>query len=223
MSFGGIVQAIGGSLENQLVNVYIKPYRAVAGFQADAVIDEEGIDELVLTDHPVEQGATITDHAYKMPATVTLEYGWSAGSPQAGDDPQFLTTLYGQILDLQASRSLFTIYTGKRMYSNMLIQSLALTTNKDTENALIVRMTCREVIVVQTQVVNVGGDASTNATPEDNSPVEPQGLQQTAPAPSLNIPSIQSIIPNPGSYMAQVQSSISNAASNVQSQISSLI
>jgi hypothetical protein len=45
--------------------------------KAMAVIRERHMDQLEITDHPVEQGANISDHAFKRPAEVTLEIAWS--------------------------------------------------------------------------------------------------------------------------------------------------
>lgn len=42
-----------------------------------ATIEEVHHDELEITDHPVEQQAAITDHAFKRPAEVIITYGWS--------------------------------------------------------------------------------------------------------------------------------------------------
>ena len=44
---------------------------------ADVVIEEQHTDNLEVTQHPVERGANISDHAYKTPAVVTLYLGWS--------------------------------------------------------------------------------------------------------------------------------------------------
>ncbi len=50
---------------------------------AQATIDEHLQDEMEITDHPVELGAAISDHAFKVPTTVVLRLGWS-NSPSAG-------------------------------------------------------------------------------------------------------------------------------------------
>ena len=42
-----------------------------------ATIEERSHDELEITEHPVEQGAAIADHAYKRPAEVVIRAAWS--------------------------------------------------------------------------------------------------------------------------------------------------
>ena len=42
---------------------------------AQATIDEHLQDEMEITDHPVELGAAISDHAFKAPTTAVLRLG----------------------------------------------------------------------------------------------------------------------------------------------------
>lgn len=50
---------------------YFKP------MQADVVVEEVHEDQLEVTDHPVQNATSITDHAYKLPREVVVTYGWS--------------------------------------------------------------------------------------------------------------------------------------------------
>ncbi len=43
----------------------------------DVIISEKHQDTLEITEHPVEIGAEIADHAYKRPAELTMEVGFS--------------------------------------------------------------------------------------------------------------------------------------------------
>ncbi len=44
---------------------------------AQATIEEVHTDEVEITEHPVEQGTTISDHAFKRPERVIIRCGWS--------------------------------------------------------------------------------------------------------------------------------------------------
>lgn len=166
--------------------VYIKPYRALNGIQADAVLEEEHEDELVVTEHPVEQGATITDHAYKLPARVTLTYGWSMGSPQnVGSDITFLKDIYNKFLQLQNARTLFAIYTGKRTYQNMILQAIRIDTTRETENSILVRATCREVLLATTQTITVP-NPNNMTNPQNNAPTLNSGQVGLIPGSNYN-------------------------------------
>lgn len=166
--------------------ITVRPQRNMGGFIADAVVEEIHEDSLVITEHPVEQGSVIADHAYRRPAQVRLIYAWSAGSPQADGDPQFIQTLYQELLDLKDSRVPFDIYTGKRFYQNMLIENLRTDSSRRTENSMIIVASCKEVLMATTQVVIVP-PRDVQADPEKTASPIPMGTQQLQPAPNFNI------------------------------------
>ena len=161
--------------------------RNVAGFVADVTVEEEHTDELTITDHPVEYGASITDHSYKMPARLVLRLGWSNSSPQATDD-DYVREVYANMLALQADRSPFDVTTGKRQYTNMLFQTLSMTTTEETENSLQLTASLREVIIVQTQFTTTP-DATNMADPSKTQDVQPSGVRQPVPV-SSDIPGL---------------------------------
>jgi hypothetical protein len=162
--------------------------------RAQVTVEEEHDDELVITEHPVEQGAAITDHAYKRPAELRVRVGWSAsgglilgGAGAAADPP----SIYAEILTLQSSRRPFTVYTGKRSYDNMLIASLRTRTDSKLETSLVADITFRQILLVNTQTVSgtiQGSSAKVNtlpvnlASPQSNQPAVQQGTTQTVPA-----------------------------------------
>ncbi len=174
---------------------------------AQATIEEDHHDELEITEHPVEQGAAIADHAFKRPAEVTIKMGWS-NSPSGpasmvnaalgaavanngtvqrvanafeigagalsilnGSGSDQVRAIYQQLLELQASRALFDVYTGKRVYTNMVCKSLAVNNDFKTENSLFVTMTCKQLILVNTQTVTfpqgTQADPKATASPVD--------------------------------------------------------
>lgn len=124
------------------------PRRAIGSFNATITIEEVGKDDLEITQHPVQQGASITDHAYVKPSTVNLKVMWSA-------DDAPLSETYQNLLTLQSSREPFDVVTGKRTYRNMLMKSLAQTTDALTENVLNISMELQEIILTSLEVVTV--------------------------------------------------------------------
>ncbi|HHT7500551.1 TPA: phage baseplate protein [Klebsiella pneumoniae] len=128
------------------------------------VISEKHNDTLEITEHPVEVGAAISDHAYRRPSEVVMQVGFSGG----GSLLDFLDTTsfglsvglspketYQELLDLQNSRVPFDVVTGKRIYSNMLIRALEVTTDRTSENVLSAVLTLREVIITSTTTTQV--------------------------------------------------------------------
>lgn len=185
---------------------YLAPYRRnLFGLVADAWLEENERDEVTLTEHPIEQGAPINDHAFKRAQEVTLRLAWGL---QKSGDLSAETGIYGMLLDWQSSFAVFDLYTGKRVHRNMLMTSIAVTTDKDSEYALMATITCREVIFAKTKTSSATGSSSSSADHADPG----------ATAGSVDRGNQQpSVITDP-STLAQVQSSADADAASRQDQ-----
>lgn len=191
--------AIAASLgQLALIAGQSRSLRSVGGIVAQVVIDENHVDELEITNHPVEQGASITDHAFKLPSTLSLRYGWSSSpSPQPGlrglvpsvlpVQAQSIYDIYNKLLTMQINRDLLTVYTGKRAYRNMLLQRIEQDTDQQSENALFLLMTLQELILVSTTTASTGGVGAASdpsrVTFAPTYPIEHGGTFQLLPAP----------------------------------------
>lgn len=176
-----------------LVEAIFKPKRRLGPIRAQVTVEEMHSDDLEITQHPVEQGAAISDHAYKKPSSVTIRCGWSnsglqslgsiitsAYSAVTGTGElklNYIKGVYEKLLKLQESRIPFDILTGKRSYKNMLISSLSVTTDQTTENVLMVTVVCQQVIMVRTKVVTVP-PREVHKDPAKTAPVEDKGQKQ---------------------------------------------
>lgn len=187
--------------------ILVKPRRSIGTLIPYVVVEEVHQDRLEITEHPIEQGAAIADHAYKRPAELTLRCGWSnspavsgllsglAAAPGAtvagvqsilsGNATSQVREVYDKLLQLQASREPFTVYTGKRVYQNMLLQALSVTTDAKSENSLIVVASLRQIIIVQTQLVTISAPASAQTDPGATQPPSNKGVKALQPAPNF--------------------------------------
>jgi hypothetical protein len=138
----------------------------------DAVVEETSRDDLQITEHPVEIGSTISDHAYAKPREVTLRWAWS----NSGRYETFMQDVFATLKSIQTARQPMNIYTGKCAYQNMLVASLGVTTNTSSEYSLQSVMVCREVIIVSTQAVQV--PQSAQSTPQTTAGIAGAGTQQ---------------------------------------------
>lgn len=188
------------------------------GLDPHVTLEENHFDDLEITEHPVEQGAAIADHAFKRPGEVVIKCAWSnsppgsggllgtatglaaaiggsglrtvigaattVGSLLSGAGASSANAIYGQFLALQRARELLTVYTGKRKYSNMLIKSIAVTTDAKSENALMLTITCREVLLVATSVVKVTIAPKTSAAKSKFGQIKDFGQAQLNKVPS---------------------------------------
>ena len=62
---------------------------------------------------------------------------------------------YQELLNLQSSRVPLDVVTGKRIYTNMLIRALEVTTDRTSENILSAVLTLREVIITSITTTQV--------------------------------------------------------------------
>lgn len=93
---------------------------------------------------------------------------------------------YTAILKLYNDRRIFDVYTGKRVYKNMLIKSLATTTDAKTENSIILRVGMKQILMAQTQTVTVP-DSSNMANPSQNASTTNYGVKYPLPSPNINV------------------------------------
>lgn len=127
----------------------IKPLRKIGDISVNVVLTENTNDTLTITKQPVQQGASITDHAYKEPTALAMTVLFSANLGLN------LDKLYQQLLDLQSSRIPFDIITPKRIYRSMLMGTLVQNTDKNTENCLSINASFQEIIIVKVSTTQV--------------------------------------------------------------------
>lgn len=242
---GGLGIIVAGAIGAWGQTKGAKLKRSIGSIVANVTVEEHHHDELEITDHPVERGATISDHAYKRPNEVTIVCAWSASTmpPKSllggisgaltnkltgtivnqltgkasqaiggsalgnlavsqlgtlisnplvsfgaalnkgtGKGSTSMQDIYDSILKLQASAVPIDVYTGKRTYQDMLIKSVTTETDIKTENALVVRLTLRQVILVSTTVITVGAPPSAQLDPAKTNPVANLGTKSLVQA-----------------------------------------
>lgn len=184
-------------------SIIVRPKRAIGPFVAQVTLEEIHEDEMDITEHPVEQGATISDHAFKRPARLRIKAMWS-NSPSVrgfvdgvvdglaatatgvqslvtGNTESSIRDIYAKLLQLQEQAIPFDVFTGKRVYSNMLVRTLTQNTEPQTENALSVQFTLQQVIMVKTQTLSVAAPSVNQASPQQTQPVTNQGTKTLIP------------------------------------------
>lgn len=172
-----------------LSTLFQQQSRRIGLIVPSVVISEKHNDTLEITEHPVEVGAAISDHAYRRPSEVVMQAGFAGGGSlldfldttsiglSAGLSPK---ETYQELLDLQNSRVPFDVVTGKRIYTNMLIRALEVTTDRTSENVLSAVLTLREVIVTSTTTTQVAAKTDMKLG-ADTSAVQNSGVKTPAP------------------------------------------
>jgi hypothetical protein len=134
------------------------------------------------TSHPVLTGVNISDHAYVLPTTVTLEIGMSDAMTSydagvwVGASTKSISA-WQIIKQLQLNRTLFTLQTRLDVYLNMLIVDVISPDDNRTEHGLRATITLEELI-----------SASVSSTPSQSA------RSQTSDTTSLGV--LQTTIPN---------------------------
>lgn len=172
-----------------LSTLFHQQSRKIGLIVPSVVISEKHSDALEITEHPVEVGAAVSDHAYKRPSEVVMQVGFAGGGSLldfidttsfgigAGLSPR---ETYQELLDLQNSRAPFDVVTGKRLYNNMLIRAIEVTTERTTENVLSAALTLREVIITSTTTTTVAPKADMKLGAETSS-VQNSGVKTPTP------------------------------------------
>jgi hypothetical protein len=135
--------------------------RDIGGLYPHIVIEEVHEDRLQITQHPIETGTPVTDHAFPVPYTVEIRCGWS-NSTAASEG--FVQAVYQQLLALQAARQPFAIKTGKRSYTSMLMASVGVKTDPDSEFALMVVVLAQQIVITGTQTTGNSTSPMTDGT-----------------------------------------------------------
>jgi hypothetical protein len=131
--------------------------RSIGDLYPHVVVEETHSDELAITQHPVEFGTPVTDHAFKQPETVELRCGWSNSTAASSG---YVQAVYRAFLSLQAKREPFNISTGKRQYNSMLLRSLLVKTDPESEFTLMCVATAQRIVITGTQMT--GGSSAEN-------------------------------------------------------------
>lgn len=172
----------------------------------DVIVFEEHEDVMIITEHPIEKGAPISDHAYKQPETLTCRFGWSDSASLLNQVTslsilgglQTIDDVYQKFLDEMGKATLFDVSTGKRQYTDMVISSISVKTDEDTEAALLMDITFKKVnLVTTTETDGSQTEAEQQANPEDTA--------------------------SPKSFGDKVKSKVSSAYDSVKSTVNTVI
>jgi hypothetical protein len=140
----------------------------------DASLSENHQTDVEVTDHPVEQGADVTDHRRRKPDSLTLEgivsnyplpsatdvealQEWQGRQWYSRSSASFgrAESAYQQLLDLADSSVLITVVTNLRIYENMTLTSLHVP--RDAKSGQMIRFTAtfREIRIVANKTIQV--------------------------------------------------------------------
>lgn len=148
----------------------------------DAVFKADHRSSLRVTEHPVQTGANISDHAYQLPETLTLEIGMS-DAMDSYDQTQWKgyyteksVNAFQKLKEIQYKRLPITVTTRLNTYRNMMIVDIATSEELKTLHGLKSMVYFKQIFSAQVKnmVVKVSDRPNTtNSTPKGNVQVDP--------------------------------------------------
>jgi hypothetical protein len=148
------------------------------GYFFDAFLKESHTGSVRITDHPVQGGASISDHAYNLPDKLTIEIFVSdvmdvLVKNQFSEYTTKSVSAYEVLRELKEARQPLEINTRLRIYEDMIIENMFITDDYKSRNSLRCSVSFRQIIMasVSTEIVvlkrkqqavqeNKGGDTS---------------------------------------------------------------
>jgi hypothetical protein len=172
----------------------------------DAVIRTEHQQRIEATQHPVQSGANIKDHAIIMPARVVLEIGMSDAMDSytpgqwTGDSSKSVNT-YQTLKSMAAARQPLTVTTRLNVYTNMLLTDISAPDTVETKFGLKASVVFEELLTgtVTTQQVSARSDltGTTNLGTKSPLPVPASILQQNVQGAATMVPNAGTLSSNP--------------------------
>lgn len=142
----------------------------------------------VVTLNPVQSGAAISDHAYVLPARVTVEIEMSDSMQaytvgQWANGPSQSVAAYQTLVALQAKLNPVTLATRLNSYSNMMITDILADDTKETLHALKAIVTFTQIITAMIGVTSANSTAPASTIPQSTTSSQ-GGQPSTQPVPS---------------------------------------
>ena len=120
----------------------------------DAVFKVEHKRELTITTHPIQSGASIADHSYFEPETVSMEIGYSDVHGEVGSAAHSLNA-YKKLETIMEEREPVTLVTRLKSYPNMVITGLSVPDEQSIMFGVKATVDLTSVKIVYAQIVSV--------------------------------------------------------------------
>ncbi|KWF81310.1 hypothetical protein WL94_28495 [Burkholderia cepacia] len=182
---------------SDILDVTLIGSKRIGSVTIAASIEEVYSDEVVVTEHPVETGAPVNDHAFMRPREILMKCGWSNADYEAllgaavvsFDDTgantmstgTYVDAVYSQLLQIQSVRQPIDVVSTRRKYSNMLITGLSVVTDQKSGSALMLTASLKQVIIVSTQAAKLPPRAN-QANPAATAETQNAGVKSAVPA-----------------------------------------
>lgn len=151
----------------------------------DAVMRLEHIGTNRITEHPIQSGANIADHAFSLPKHLTLEIGMSDVmdtfvSGQFSDGPSKSISAYQTLEALRKTRLPLTVATRLETYQNMLIEQIVAPDDFKTKHGLKCIVSLKQIITAQVPIIQVVSKRKQVTQKTNRGPVQSKPLDNSS-------------------------------------------
>jgi hypothetical protein len=153
------------------------------GYFFDAFIREGHTGSVRITEHPVQGGANISDHAYNLPDKLTIEILVSDSMDcvvmnQFSEMSTKSISAYQQLRKLKEKRQPLSVNTRLHFYEDMLIESMSVTNDYKSASSMRCTVMLRQIIMAKVSTETVKSDKNYAAAKDEvktNAPVKEEG------------------------------------------------
>ncbi|MEK8128660.1 phage baseplate protein [Paenibacillus filicis] len=156
----------------------------IGGWFFDAFLKMEHTSRLTITEHPVQAGAAVSDHAFLQPRELSMDVAMSnvhessVPGQFSGGYSRSVQAFY-VLKELQQLRVPIQIHTRLGLYRNMMVEVLSAPDDFETLDGLHCSVTFKELNVAQVRTVKISSRPTVTDTSKRGSP-EPITPNQSA-------------------------------------------
>lgn len=143
----------------------------IGGYFFDGFLDVTHSSNLEITENQIETGASIVDHAYMKPVTLSMtvlvsDVHQSIVPGQFSEGWRRHTSAWQLLKRLQADRTPLSVFTKLALYDNMLIKTIEAVDTDQTLHSLEAKVTLQEVPVATLKTVKISAADQTTLNAE---------------------------------------------------------
>lgn len=166
-------------MAQEIFKTYLETAQGNYLFDAYFNINHEST--LSITEHPVQTGSNISDHAFMQPNALSFEIGMSdvmedvsnSNYKSFSSDTTRSINAYKILRQLQSDKIPINVYTKLYNYKNMLIETLVAPDSNQTAYALKANVTLKELLVATVTIVKISArPQKTDTTNEGDQKVQ---------------------------------------------------
>ena len=136
-------------------------------FMFEAVFSTDHSASVTLTQHPVQTGASISDHAYVNPDQVTIEIGMTDSAREIARGARGNSVnAYKTLRKIMEARQPLTLTTRLFNYKNMVITAISTTDDFTTMNALKASIVLSKANIVKVSTIRIQQTVSSSIAPD---------------------------------------------------------